>query len=211
MALAETIRPEAGFEAAVAEAAGDGFRGCFQCGKCSSGCPVSFAMDHAPHHLIRLVQYGAREAVLGSSTIWVCASCQTCTTRCPNDVDLAHLMDCLRQIAIESGITPAEPEVAQFHRCFLDSLESWGRVHELSMIGRYKLKTGGLLADARRGLREWRQGRRGLADTLRNSDAFAEMRLGLDMVRRGKMRVLPHKVRGLDSLKGVFADAKRPR
>jgi heterodisulfide reductase subunit C len=207
MPLAETIRPESAFAAQVAGLAGEGFYACFQCGKCSSGCPVSFAMDYAPHQIIRLVQYGLRDVVFSSATIWVCASCQTCTTRCPNEVDLAHLMDCLRQLALEAGAEPAEPNVACFHRCFLDSVASYGRVHELSMIGRYKLKSGVGLADARQSLRELRAGR--WAD-LKNSDALAEMRQGLVMFRRGKLRLLPKKVRGLGALKGVFKNARRP-
>jgi heterodisulfide reductase subunit C len=210
MPLAETIKPESAFADQVVALAGEGFRLCFQCGKCSSGCPVSFAMDHPPHHIIRMVQYGLRGAVLSSATIWVCASCQTCTTRCPNDVDLAHVMDCLRQLALEAGVRVAEPNIARFHRCFLDSVAAHGRVHELSMIGRYKLKTGGLLGDARRSWRQWRQGKLGLAESLTSSDAFAEMRQGLDMVRRGKLHLLPpRKVRGFGALKRVFADARR--
>jgi heterodisulfide reductase subunit C len=201
---AETIRPDTSFTQQVRVLAGDGLNLCFQCGKCSAGCPATFAMDYAPHEIVRLVQYGQREAVLSSSTIWVCASCQTCTTRCPNEVDLAHLMDCLRQLALESGLPPAEPEVVAFHRCFLDSVASRGRVHELTMVGRYKLKSGGMLGDARRVWNAWREGR------LRDSDAVAEMRQGMDMVRKGKLRLLPpRKVKGLDSLKGVFADARR--
>ena len=205
----EPLKVESGFAAEVAELAGDSFQLCYQCAKCSSGCPATFAMDYAPHQLIRMVQYGQEEAVLSSATIWVCASCQTCTTRCPNGVDLAHLMDCLRELALEAGVPPAEPEVAAFHRCFLDSVAAYGRVHELTMLGRYKMKSGGLLEGARQGLREWREGRLGLAASLKGSDALAEMRLGLDMLRRGKLRLLPKRVRGLDSLKGAFADAKR--
>jgi len=56
---------------------------CFQCRKCTNGCPVTFAMDLYPDQVMRYIQLGIREPVLNSSTIWVCASCETCTTRCP--------------------------------------------------------------------------------------------------------------------------------
>jgi len=63
---------------------------CFQCFKCSLGCPVSFAMDYLPHQLLRMVQMGLKDRVLHSHTIWVCAACETCTTRCPNHIDIAR-------------------------------------------------------------------------------------------------------------------------
>ncbi|MFH0809507.1 MAG: 4Fe-4S dicluster domain-containing protein [Pseudomonadota bacterium] len=211
MALAETIKPESTFATKVAGLAGEAFNLCFQCGKCSSGCPVSFAMDWNPHQIVRMVQYGMQNAVLSCSTIWVCASCQTCTTRCPNGVDVAHLMDCLRQLALGSAVSVAEPEVADFHRCFLDSLQSFGRVHELSMLGRYKIMNGKLLEEARRSLNDWRQGKLKLGEALSGSAAYADMRLGLRMLRQGKLRVLPRKIRGLKALKGIFADARRDR
>ena len=56
---------------------------CYQCGKCTAGCPTAFAMDYPPNQIIRGIQLGMRDAVLSSKAIWVCAACETCTTRCP--------------------------------------------------------------------------------------------------------------------------------
>jgi CO dehydrogenase/acetyl-CoA synthase alpha subunit len=55
-------------------------------------CPVAFAMDYKPNQICRW-SLGMKERVLSSKTIWVCASCYTCSTRCPNDIDIAKVMD----------------------------------------------------------------------------------------------------------------------
>jgi len=59
-------------------------------------------MDLLPSQVIRLAQLGMEE-VLESNTIWICASCLTCVTRCPKEVDLPRLMEALRQIALRRG------------------------------------------------------------------------------------------------------------
>jgi heterodisulfide reductase subunit C len=78
---------------------------CNQCGKCSSGCPVAFALDLLPNQIIRLTQLGL-EDVLEAQTIWTCASCQTCLSRCPKGVDVPRVMEALRQMAMERGAIP---------------------------------------------------------------------------------------------------------
>ena len=83
-------------------------RACYQCRKCSAGCPVVSAMDILPNQIIRQIQYGRREKVLTSGSIWICASCHTCSVRCPNDIDFAQVMDSLRHIALRSGISVGE-------------------------------------------------------------------------------------------------------
>jgi heterodisulfide reductase subunit C len=120
---------------------------CYQCGKCSAGCPLSFAMDYQPRQIIRLVQLGMREQALGSSTIWLCAGCATCTTRCPRQVKIDGVMDALRQLAGQDGRAPREREVAAFHTSFLESVRRGGRVHELGMVGSYKLRTRRIFQD----------------------------------------------------------------
>jgi heterodisulfide reductase subunit C len=134
-------------------------RACYQCQKCSAGCPVVSAMDILPNQVIRQIQYGRRERVLGSRSIWICASCHTCSVRCPNDIDFARVMDSLRHMALRSGVVAGEGEIPVFHRVFLESIRSGGRVHELSLILRFKLKTGGFLKDAGLGWRMFCRGK----------------------------------------------------
>ncbi len=80
---------------------------CNQCGKCGAGCPVASALDLLPNAVIRLAQLG-QEDVLESQTIWVCAACQTCVSRCPKDVDVPRVMEALRTIAMQRGIQPVD-------------------------------------------------------------------------------------------------------
>ena len=76
---------------------------CYQCGKCTAGCPVAMEMDIMPNQVMRLIQIGVKDWVLSSSTIWLCLSCETCSTRCPEDIDLAKVMDTLRK-KVASGL-----------------------------------------------------------------------------------------------------------
>jgi len=85
----------------VEEMSGQNLLACYQCGKCSAGCPAAFAMDLLPNEVIRLVQLGQVEEALNSATIWFCAACQTCYARCPHGVDLPRIMEALRELAKE--------------------------------------------------------------------------------------------------------------
>ena len=91
---------------------------CYQCKKCSAGCPLTFAMDFYPDQVIRLALLGQEAQVLGCRTIWVCSSCETCTTRCPNNIDIAGVMDWLKEAAISSGQASPQPQVTRFHQTF---------------------------------------------------------------------------------------------
>lgn len=80
---------------------------CFQCGTCTSDCPIAkFSDSYRPRQIIRMTQLGLRERVLNSDTLWLCASCFTCTDRCPQDVELASVIRVLRNLAAEKGYVP---------------------------------------------------------------------------------------------------------
>ena len=83
----------------IFQISGEKIQNCFQCQKCSAGCPLNFAMDILPNQLFRHIQYGHRDKVLSAKSIWLCASCHTCSVRCPNSIDIAKVMDTLRSIS----------------------------------------------------------------------------------------------------------------
>lgn len=181
--LLPTIVPNPSFRKKVEEKSGAKVSACFQCEKCTNGCPLAFAMDMAPHKLMRSVHLGLKDDVLNSDTIWICASCETCTTRCPNGIDIAHIMDSLRQISQSEGIKASQPQVPIFHKSFLASMKRFGRVHEGEMAAMYTLRSSGL------------KGLMGLA------------RMGLDMFKKGKVKILPH--RPNRQVRAIFRAAER--
>ena len=80
---------------------------CFQCGTCTSDCPIArFSDTYRPRQIIRMTQLGLKDRVLKSDTLWLCASCFTCTDRCPQDVEVASVIRVLRNLAAEQGVVP---------------------------------------------------------------------------------------------------------
>jgi heterodisulfide reductase subunit C len=126
---------------------------CYQCRKCHSGCPVAFAMDHTPVQLIHAARLGLKDYVLGSTTIWLCAACETCVTRCPQEIDLVKLMDAMKRLALRSRVRIGEPEVAQFYRASLLNIRLFGRMYEMGLIGQLKLATLNIARDLGLGLK----------------------------------------------------------
>ena len=177
------------FRDVVIESVGEELFDCFQCYKCSAGCPISFEMDLLPHQIIRSVVLNQKEKALSSKTIWICASCETCTTRCPNEIDIAKVMDVLRQIQVESGSEAKEPKVPVFHQAFLDSIKKTGRVHELTMIRNYTQKSGDL------------------KDKLKSGEWKNDVKLGMKMFLRGKLKVMPPKCEGVKDVRTIFKKA----
>ena len=119
---------------------------CYQCSMCSDGCPVAYAMDYYPNQIIHLVRLGLKEKVLQSTTIWLCASCETCATRCPNEIEIVHLMDVLRRESLEEGIKNPVAKISKFHQAFVEQIRKRGRVDEASLMISYELKTGDFLS-----------------------------------------------------------------
>jgi len=112
---------------------------CYQCGKCTAGCPVAEHMDSPPTRLIRLLQLGDLDAALRSDSIWQCVSCQTCSTRCPKTVDCASILDALRQLAFECGtVSPQQRRTVVFQKAFLDNIRRHGRLNEIELIALFK-------------------------------------------------------------------------
>ncbi len=113
---------------------------CYQCVKCTSGCPVGKYFDWQPNQIMRAVQLGQEDIALEAQTPWLCASCQACTTRCPQDLDIAAIMDFLTREAQDRGIDPPVQEVDNMNKAFLREVRLWGRSYELGLIAELKLR-----------------------------------------------------------------------
>jgi heterodisulfide reductase subunit C2 len=118
---------------------------CYQCGKCSAGCPANSEMDYAPSVLLRRLQVRDAETdreVLSSYSLWLCLTCHTCIARCPMEVDLPKVMDILREESLRRNLVHKRAkDIVAFHRSFLDSIRQTGRLWEIGLIAEYKLRT----------------------------------------------------------------------
>ena len=120
---------------------------CYQCVKCTSGCPVGEFFDWQPNQIMRALQLGQEDIALESQTPWLCASCQTCTTRCPQNLDITAIMEFLTREAMARGIKPQIPEVDDFNQAFLREIHLWGRSYEPGVMAEFKLRNPRTLFD----------------------------------------------------------------
>lgn len=150
---------------------------CYQCGKCSAGCPMAAETDHRPHDVLRLAGLDRREQLLASESLWLCLGCETCTARCPNDCDPASVIDALKAMAVEQLPDALPKPFSAFHHAFLDQIKAHGRISELGMMVSYKLRSGALFADATS---------------------------GPGMFQRGKLHLKPPKIEGVDEVRAIF-------
>lgn len=151
---------------------------CWHCWSCGGGCPFSEHMDLLPNQVIRLIQMGQGENALRCNTIWLCVGCHTCSSQCPNSIDVAAVMDALRQLAIRDGIVAQEMDIYRFHKYIYGSIERHGRLNKLEAMVQFKVGSGRL---------------------------FSDLQAGLKMITRGKLELIPHKVAGRDELNRIFS------
>ena len=146
--------------------------------------PYGALHGYPAQQLIRMIQMGMKEAVLGSRAIWLCVSCETCGTRCPNEIDIGVLMDALREMAIEEGVPAGEKNIHLLHEAFVQSIKRGGRVHEATMLIDYKL---------------------------RSRDFFTDLIPGMKLFLKGKIPLFPSLIKGRGRSRGFLRDARRKR
>lgn len=137
---------------------------CYHCTKCTAGCPLMEYFDLGPNQIMRAAQLGMEELVFESKSPWICASCQTCTTRCPQGIDIAKVMDFIVIEATKRGMEPKVPQVALFQKVFLRNVDILGRAYELGLMAERNLRTRNL---------------------------FQDIDLGIEMVKKRKIKLLP--------------------
>lgn len=150
---------------------------CFQCRTCASACPFLDAMDIHPNVILRMLQLGVDKPALESSTIWVCVGCNTCCDSCPMAIDIPSVMDGLRHLALEKGKDIKEPDILNFHQQVSDSIKKYGRTHKLEIMIRYKLK---------------------------KKDYLHDIGLGLTMLKKRKLDLMPKKVKDIKAIESIF-------
>ncbi len=146
--VASVGRVDFSFLDAVKKKSGEDLSLCYQCMKCTAGCPTAPYMDIRPNSMIRMIQMGMKKEVLGSGAIWFCVYCQTCGTRCPNKIHIGVIMDALREMAVEEGIPAKEKNIHLFHEAFIQSVRRGGRAHEVTMLMDYVLRSRDLMTDS---------------------------------------------------------------
>lgn len=117
----------------VEELSGQNLFACYACGTCSAGCPFISAMDIPPEKVVRRIILGQSD-LLASQTIWICASCNICTERCPRGIDMARIMEALRQIRLRRNIDYVN--VAQIPASVLEE------VPPIALVANFRKNTG---------------------------------------------------------------------
>ena len=130
----------------IAAEAGVDLKDCYQCGKCTAGCPLADGMDLMPREVIRYLQLGAIDVVLEAKTPWICAQCVVCSSRCPQNVDICSTMRAVRLASKHAGKRPL-PEADIFDDEFIANVRAHGVSNEQYLAAMYNLKSGHLMQD----------------------------------------------------------------
>jgi heterodisulfide reductase subunit C len=175
------MKPDLTFVEQVSELSHQTVQRCFYCLRCSAGCPAAYAMDYTPAQILRLVQLGQKDTLLHSSAIWLCIGCETCGTRCPNQIHAGAVIDALRQLALKDNVPAAEKSVVKLHKAFLSTIHLWGRLHEVSMLAQYA------------------------ATNLASRAVFGNIDMGAALFLKGKLELLPNRTRDMQQLRALFS------
>lgn len=157
---------------------------CIQCGTCTGSCPIAYAMDITPRQAIALFRAGHIEDILQSRTIWICASCYSCTVRCPVGIKITDTMYALKRLAMKRKIYPPHFPVHNLSKAFIDNVYLFGRNYELGLGVRYLMRASIVKLLATTGY-------------------------GLSMIRRGRLAVLPKRIKRVNEVRAIINKANQ--
>ena len=156
---------------------------CLQCGTCTGSCPVSYAMDISPRMVIALFRAGQIEEILRSRTIWICASCYMCTTRCPQQIKITDLLYALKRTAMDKKLYPDRFPVYLLSKNFVRLVNYYGRNQEMLLLLLYYLKR----------------------------NPFELLRLlpmGWSLIRKGRIALWPKKIQGVEAIRKILGASR---
>jgi heterodisulfide reductase subunit C len=155
---------------------------CYQCKKCTLGCPSAYAMRMKPHEFMRALQLGLAEEIYWSGTIWICLSCETCNTRCPQGINILRVIDGLREMSRRVEHYNPQTAVPAMHRIFMGLVERFGKVYELGLA---------------------------LLINLVMLTPFKDIDMASPMLLKGKLKPFPHRSHGVKELRKVMARIRK--
>lgn len=182
--VSRTMKNGASLIAEIERRSGQKVSHCYQCGRCSSTCTANIAFDHPPHRFMRLLQLGMVEEALKSRTAHICYDCMTCSLRCPMEIDVANVIETVRNLADEMGIESREKNLSIFHRIFLKNVRRHGRLHEGSLLAMFNLRT-----------------RR----------PFNDISIAWLVLRRKKVHIAPQRIKHLRQIRRIFREVSDKR
>ena len=150
---------------------------CYQCGTCSGACPVANEMDFTPRRLMRMIQADLRGKVVASDAPWVCASCLSCTVRCPREIPISDVMGMIRSLALAEGVNPRTDGI--YNKSFVQIVKEWGRMFEAELVLRHHLQVNPL-------------------------NLLGQVPVGLKMMRKGKLAFMPKSSEGRKELQAIM-------
>jgi len=158
---------------------------CIQCGTCGGSCPSGPDMDHTPRAIFEMIQAEMKDDVLRSNTPWYCVSCYYCMVRCPQEIHITDIMYTLKRMSIREGLykNGTAADAPGFSQSFIGFVESRGRSFELGLMTRYHL-------------------------THHPLDMYKMAPLGLGMLRKGRMDLVPGSIKGIEQLQAILNRAK---
>jgi quinone-modifying oxidoreductase subunit QmoC len=162
---------------------GENLFGCIQCGTCSGTCPMSSYMDFTPRKIIAMVRAGFREEVLTNKTVWLCASCYSCTVECPKGIRITDVMYSLKREAITNGMSPHRFSIPVLANTFFKQVRRHGRTNEVFLMTNYYLSTNPF-------------------------KAFSQIARAFKLFRSGRLKIFEHGIRDHQSLNRILSAAE---